>query len=117
MIDLLFEKGRQFSVYPLKIFWIAKNDQSTLQAAVGVSSRNFKKATDRNRVKRILRESYRLQKATLKQILERDEKQLSVFILYNGKELPKFENLFEKMELVINRLKKYITEETVEKNQ
>ena len=50
-------------------------------------------------------------------MLERYEKQLSVFILYNGKELPEFNELFEKMELVINRLKKYITEGSVEKNQ
>ncbi len=117
MIDLLFSKGRQFSIYPLKVYWMGKNSLSPLQAGVGVSSRNFKKATDRNRVKRILREAYRLQKSPLKEILDHSQKQLSVFILYNGKVLPEFEEIFDKMELVISRLKKYITEETVEKTQ
>lgn len=117
MIDLLFKKGRQFSVYPLKIFWINENKQSHLQAGVGVSSRNFKKATERNRVKRILRETYRLQKNPLQHKLAEKNKKLSLFILYNGKELPKFAELLEKMHAVIARLTKYITEEPLEKTQ
>ncbi len=114
---MLFEKGKQFSVFPLKVFWIDKNTFSPLQAGVGVSSRNFKKATDRNRVKRILRETYRVQKAPLKALLDQHQKQVSLFIVYYGKELPQYDVVNEKMQLVINRLIKYLNEELVEKAQ
>ena len=109
-IDALFSKGNSFSNFPFKVIWLPQNKEAVLQMAVGVSSRNFKKATDRNRIKRLMREAYRLQKSTLQFHLQENEKQLSVFILYVGTSLPEYELVFEKIGTVINRLIKFTGE-------
>ena len=80
------------------------NNHFILQAGVGVSSRYFKKATDRNRIKRLLREAYRLHKNELIAHLQKEGKTLSVFFIYTGKDLPQFEIIREKTELVISKL-------------
>lgn len=75
-----------------------------LKVGVGVSSRYFKHATDRNRIKRLLRESYRLNKLILHDFVKDSNKQLVIFFLYTGKELPEYSLVTEKMKLVIGKL-------------
>lgn len=83
-----------------------------LQAAFSVSSRNFKKATDRNRIKRVMRESYRLQKNSLAEVLTAGQKKITVFIIYTGKEMPEYNMVFEKTGIIIKRLIKLSNENT-----
>ena len=109
-INEVFSKGHSFSNFPLKIIWIPRNARAALQAGVGVSSRNFKKAKDRNRVKRLMREAYRLQKNVLQDHLVKTQKNVSVFFLYVGKELPPHTQVYEKMGVAINRLIKFVDE-------
>ncbi len=80
-----------------------------LQATFSVSSKNFKKAVERNRIKRVMREAYRLQKNSLQNQLKADQKNLAIFIIYNDKKLPEFENIFEKMHGALDRLSKIIS--------
>lgn len=111
-IDELFKKGKNFSNFPLKVIWFPGNRIATLQAGVGVSSKNFKKAVDRNRIKRLMREAWRIQKTDLHSQLEQREKSMSVFFLYVGKELPAYEVIFEKMGSAIKRLTQWSNEKS-----
>jgi ribonuclease P protein component len=112
VIELLFNKGNSFSNFPFKVIWLPENRDSILQAGIGVSSKYFKKATDRNRIKRLMREAYRLQKKTLEEHLQEKQLYLSVFILYIGKELPEYEVVYKKFGTILNRLIKFCDEDT-----
>ena len=74
------------------------------QAAFSVSSKSFKKAVERNRIKRLMRESYRLQRHNFFQDLEDSQKNLAVFFIYTGKTLPRYPELYEKMGMAMRRL-------------
>jgi ribonuclease P protein component len=93
-------------VHPFKVYYSFSplQQEPALQAAFGVSSRVFKKAVDRNRIKRLVREAYRLQKGGLQTAIEPSGKKLAVFFLYTGKELPEFTAVKEKMGVVLERL-------------
>ena len=75
-----------------------------------MSTRHFKKAVDRNRIKRLMRESYRLQKNNLQMEVEENHKNLAIFFIYTGNELPKYPLVFEKLGNAVKRLEDLIGE-------
>ena len=79
-----------------------------LQAAFGVSSKHFRKACDRNRIKRIMREAYRLQAPFLKESAQNQQIHLALFIIYSGSVLPEFEAMVKKMEEVLQKIARSI---------
>ena len=106
LLQQLFATARSFSVFPVKVFYMPLDEavEKTVQVGVGVSARNFRKAVDRNRIKRVLRECYRLNKTVLHEAVNDKKKPLAVFILYLGKELPEYALLDEKMKLALTKL-------------
>jgi len=65
-IESLFQKGSSFSAFPFKVLYALQNSvDTTTQVLISVPVRSFKKATDRNTLKRRIREGYRLNKALL----------------------------------------------------
>ena len=66
-IELLFAQGKSISSFPVKVFYlpVEHTPEHPVQVGVGVSARNFKKAVDRNTIKRRMREAYRLHKLPL----------------------------------------------------
>lgn len=79
-------------------------------AGVSAPKRSFKKAVDRNRIKRLLREAYRLQKAPLLQLMEERHTAGHVFFLYTGKELLTFEQVHAAMAKCLQQLQRRINE-------
>jgi len=109
-IEFLFQQGQRFAAPPFRVFYVIKKKElkeatgSLLQFGVGASSRFFKKAVDRNRIKRLGREAWRLQKRELLQVLEEQNKQLDVFFIYTGKELPAYAEVFAATTGIIQKL-------------
>ena len=110
VIDELFAEGDSLLAYPIKVVF-KRTKLSTkypVQAAFTASKKSFKRAVHRNQIKRLLRESYRLNKIPLYQALKED--QVAIFFIFIGKQLPTFsmvENAMQKAIIkTINQLEK-----------
>ena len=119
-IEQLFADGKSFSLFPFKVVYQKTVNNSEpqiaapkLQTAFSVSKRYFKKAVHRNRIKRLMREAYRLQKNELQLNLLQGNQSLAVFIIFLGNQLPEYPVVFLKMAAVLKRLQKITHEETV----
>lgn len=108
-IELLFKEGAKLNVPSLRIVYLFTSSAAdTLQFGIGVSNKNFKHAVDRNQIKRWTREAWRLNKNELYEKLLEKQKQLSVFFIYTGKEMPDYTFITEKIIQAINKLAKLI---------
>jgi|TARA_B110000240_G_C13335922_1_gene383339 ribonuclease P protein component len=96
LIEKLYQDGSSVKSFPLRMVYLQTKHTSDFPAQIGVSvsKRNFKSAVDRNRIKRLLRESYRLQKEIVYDHLEIPY----VFMIsYIAKEEVKHEEIYAKM--------------------
>ncbi len=111
-IERVFKEGKSFSNFPFRVVYLQAPAQETssLQAGFSVSTRYFKKAVDRNRVKRLMREAYRLQKNKLTATLKKKHLSLLVFIIYTGNVLPDSSEVSEKTGSILKRLIKFASE-------
>jgi ribonuclease P protein component len=108
-IEQLFKQGKKISIYPFTVHYQlmslpAHGSRLTTQFGVGVGAKNFKKAVDRNRIKRLIRESYRLQKPNFSNTIRGNNQQLNVFIIYTGKDLPDYKFIYDKLAIALQKI-------------
>ncbi|SDR73692.1 ribonuclease P protein component [Formosa sp. Hel1_31_208] len=109
LIEKLFSEGKSIGAYPLRIVYLKSNfeDDTRFKTGVSVSKRNFKNAVDRNHIKRLLREAYRLNKAVyFNNILS----SYALMILYIGKDGTDFESINTKMKDLLDAFSKKVSE-------
>ena len=92
-IERLFSEGHSFAKYPLRLVWLPLevDPKATypVQVALSVPKRKFKKAVSRNRIRRLMREAYRVNKHRLYQELHVGEEQHAIMLIYTAiEELP-----------------------------
>jgi len=106
-ISFIFLKGKSVFVHPIKVNYSQNNNENSPQLVFGVSvsKRNFSKAVDRNRVKRLLREAIRLNKHELESELITKNLKIKCMFAYIGKDLPDFALLQQKIILTLHQLK------------
>ncbi|MDB5116053.1 MAG: ribonuclease protein component [Mucilaginibacter sp.] len=108
LIDELFHNGSSFLCYPFKASWLlVDGSQQTVPAQIvfSVSKKRFKRAVDRNLLKRRIREAYRLNKQLqLYDLLNGADKQIALSVGYIGKEIAPYELIEKKMLKLLTQL-------------
>ena len=110
-IQALFDKGCGISVYPYRVIYLFRHDESrpvTCRLLVSVSKKRFHHAFKRNRVKRLIRESWRRNKAPLYEICEEDNISLDVALVYTATVIHSYEEMSAKTKKAVQEIiKKY----------
>lgn len=111
IIERIFNReGKSFSNYPLRVTWLETPLDTTfpVQITFSVSKKKFKKAVHRNRIKRLMREAYRLNKTKFYASLSAQEKQGAIIIIYTANEELPFHEIESKMKQALKRLRRIV---------
>ena len=107
LIDGLFHNGSSFLCYPYRVSWLAveENAEFPVQVLIAVPKKRYKRAVDRNLVRRRIREAFRLNKQQhLYQQLDEAGKRIVFSISYIGKEIVPYELIGKKMLKLLQQL-------------
>lgn len=109
-LSALFTKGKTVSKYPLRLVYVPEDlpDDQKIKMGVSVSKRYFKKAVDRNYFKRVLRETYRLNKHLL---IENLDKPYAFMFFYQSKDRLKYDEINTKTVQLFEKFKAQLEKE------
>jgi ribonuclease P protein component len=120
-IRILFAQGQKFKVFPLVVYFLLRDEEvekvekvevveGMLQMGVSVGKRHFKRAVDRNLLKRRIREAYRKQKLELKENLMVSGLSMDIFFVYSNARISEYAEIETAMAstlvVLIDKLKK-----------
>ena len=90
--DLLFRQGKRKYFGTLALTWLMLPADTEVLPKILVSApkKQFKKAIDRNRIKRLIREAYRLNKGELVRLATERKQRIRMAVVYTGRELPRY---------------------------
>lgn len=101
--DHLIREGSSCHEFPIRLIWKSMKLPSSFpaQVAFSVPRRNFRRAVDRNRIKRLMREVYRKNKGDLYSLLNENQMQYALLFVYTGKALPTYDEVRTKITLTL----------------
>ena len=108
-IVTLFDKGKGVSVYPYRMIYLFHRDENhpaTCRVLISVAKKRFHHAFKRNRVKRLIRESWRKNKSPLLEICEKDNISVDVALVYTATVIHNYDEMFDKTKKAIHELVK-----------
>jgi len=116
-IERLFKEGKSIRLYPFVVHFkeLELPENQPFQLVFSAPKRIFKRAHERNRIKRLLRETFRKKKLILEEWLSTDQKQLALFVIYTGKEELPLQKLMVKTEQLLEKITQELTHETHQK--
>lgn len=90
--ESLVREGRSVHHPPVRMTWQPQALATGFPAATAftVSKRNFRRAVDRNRIKRLLREAFRKNKSPLYALLEERKQEVAILFVFTGRKLPDY---------------------------
>lgn len=108
LIGQLFTEGNSFFIAPIKVLWLDTvfAGHNPVKLLITVPRRNFKNAADRNRIRRLLSEAYRLHKHDLHQTLTKLGLQCVVAFVMTGRSMPQYYEAEQIIIMVLQRLQK-----------
>ena len=107
LIDRLYNEGHRLMAFPYSVQWMKVD--GPCQVIIVAPKRKFHHAVDRNRVRRLTRECYRLRKHILYQFLEEPGISIVFSMIYIHNEIMPYEQLGHKMDKLLAALEKEIT--------
>lgn len=119
-IGRMFKEGQSFGQYPLRFVWLpmeATENDFPVQFTVSVPKKKFKKAIDRNRLRRQIRETYRLHKHLLYRQLENTHKIYALMVIYVAKDAVEYGEIENNMNRGVRRLAKILREQPTQPTQ
>lgn len=109
-LQFLFSKGTAITMHPIRLLYTIEKAEAgifpngLLQAGVGAPSRQFRKAVQRNKVKRLLREGYRLEKPNFTNSISLTNTRLNLFFLYLDANVQTQQQIQATINLILQKL-------------
>lgn len=105
VIDELFRSGKVLKEYPLRVTYLnLESGEAAAKVLISVPKKRFGKAVSRNRIKRMIREVYRLNKPDLFEKWQSAGKYFAIAFVYIGNDIPKYDDLNTVMKRIIEKL-------------